>query len=36
MTKKGLPYRGLLRQREKKLFVGSEEGSVLLGNSEKC
>jgi hypothetical protein len=36
MTKKGLPYSGLLRQREKKLFVGREEESVLLGSSERC
>jgi hypothetical protein len=37
MTKKRLPYKDLLRQREKKLFVGREEESVLLlGNSERC
>jgi hypothetical protein len=36
MTKKRLPYKDLLRQREKKLFVGWEEESVLLGNRERC
>jgi hypothetical protein len=36
MTNKRRSYKDLLWQREKKLFVGREEESVPLGNSEKC